>query len=123
MNRFSKAARKQLINVLAFSERTVRSLSTVAVGTTTLGTDTVLPEALRGTTTYRVTLGMLQQYIMENVAEMPREATEGEPAVTEEYVPRKMVGTALEAAGLLTMGFSPLWVFAILGDAAGGSKL
>ena len=54
---------------------------------------------------------------------MKNKINEGHVQLSEDYVQRKMAGTALEAAGLLTMGYSPLWVFAILGDAAGGGKV
>ena len=123
MSRFSDAVRRRLTRVLSLSERTIRSLSTVAVGASTLLTETLFPESLRGTTTYKVTIGMMQQYIIEQVAGMEGEVTEGHVELGDDYVQRKMAGTALEAAGLLTVGFSPLWVFAIAGDVAGGSKV
>ena len=123
MSHSSNPFRQQLIKILSTSERTIRSVFTVGVGTTTLLTDTLIPESLRGTTTYQVTLGMLQQFIIEQVAEMKEEVNQDGIEISEDYAQRKMVGTALEAAGLLTIGFSPLWVFAILGDAAGGSKI
>ena len=53
---------------------------------------------------------------------MEKEITEDQVELSEDYVKRKMVGSALEAGGLLMVRFSPLWVFAIAGDAAGGSK-
>jgi DNA-binding transcriptional regulator YbjK len=123
MSRFLDAFRQGLIQMLAVSERTIRSVFTVTVGATTLLTETLFPESLRGTTTYKVTLGMLQQYIIEHVAEMKEEANQSGIEISDDYAQRKMVGTALEAAGLLTIGFSPMWVFAIVGDAAGGSKV
>jgi hypothetical protein len=89
----------------------------------TLLTETIFPESLRGTTTYRVTIGLMQQYILEKIAGMEDKASEEGVELSDDFAQRKLAGTALEAAGLLTMGFSPLWVFAIAGDAAGGSKL
>ena len=123
MSRFSSTFRQRLIQILSTSERTIRSVFTVAVGASTLLTETLFPESLRGTTTYKVTLGMIQQFIIEQVAEMKQEVNQDGIEISDDYAQRKMVGTALEAAGLLTIGFSPLWVFAILGDAAGGSKI
>ena len=117
MSRFSEAVRQRVTRVLSLSERAVRALSAVAVGTSTLLTETLFPEALRGTTTYRVTIGLMQQFIIERVAGMGRELAEGQVELGDDYAQRKMVGTALEAAGLLTVGFSPLWVLAIAGDA------
>jgi len=120
---FFKAARKRLMYVLSLPERTIRSLAALAGGTTTLLAETLFPKSFRGTTTYRVTIGLMQQFILERVAGMKSEISEDQAKLGDDYVQRKMAGTALEAAGLLTMGSSPLWVFAILGDAAGGSKV
>jgi hypothetical protein len=39
------------------------------------------------------------------------------------FVHRKLLGTSLEAAGLLTMHLSPVWVFAIASDAAKGGQV
>lgn len=123
MTSFVDSLRKQLTQVLAFSERTVRSTSAVVVGASTLLTDTLIPDSLRQSTTYRVTLGMLQQFVLEKVAEVKLESGSEEFDVGDDFAQRKVFGTALEAAGILTVGFSPLWVFAIIGDSVGGSKL
>jgi hypothetical protein len=109
--------------MLSLPERTIRSLAALVGGMSTFLTETLFPSALRGTTTYQVTIGLMQQFILERVAGIKNELGKGHLQLGEDYVQRKMAGTALEAAGLLTMGYSPLWVFAILGDAAGGSKV
>jgi hypothetical protein len=118
-----ETSRLRLMYILSLPERTVRSLAALAGGTTTLLAETLFPKSFRGTTTYRVTIGMMQQFILERVAGMKSEIREDQAKLGDDYVQRKMAGTALEAAGLLTMGASPLWVLAILGDAAGGSKV
>ncbi|MEM8860775.1 MAG: hypothetical protein AAGD96_20825 [Chloroflexota bacterium] len=123
MSQFVNNLREQLIQVLSFSERTLRSSSAVLVGASTLLTTTLIPESLRQSTTYRVTLGMLQQFITEKIAEVELETKGEEFDVGDDFAQRKVFGTALEAAGILTVGFSPLWVFAIIGDGVGGSKL
>lgn len=115
--------RRRLTQVLSLPERTIRFLATIAVGASTLLTEAVFPETLRGTTTYQVTIGMMQQFILEKVAGMESEVSNEAVGITDDFAQRKLAGTALEAAGLLTIGFSPLWVFAIAGDAAGGSKV
>jgi hypothetical protein len=120
---FTDAVHQRLTRLLSLSERAIRALSAIAVGASTLLTETMFPEVLRGTTTYQVTIGMIQQYIIEQVAGMENEVTENLVEIGDDFVQRKMVGTALEAAGLLMMRFSPLWVFAIAGDAAGGTKV
>ncbi len=121
--RFADKVRQHLHYSLSLPERTIRSLAAVAGGTTTLLTDTLLPESMRQTTIYTVTLGMMQQYVIEEVAGMESELAEEESELPDGYVQRKMAGTVLEGAGLCVVGFSPLWVLAIAGDAAGGSKV
>jgi hypothetical protein len=123
MVQFSEIVRRRLSRLLSYPERTIRALASVAVGATTLLTESLLPESLRGTTLYQITLGMMQQFVFEKVADMRDFSTKVANELGEDYARRKMAGTALEAAGLLTIGFSPLWVFAIAGDVAGGSKV
>ena len=120
---FSDAVHQRLVQLLSMPERTLRSLAAIAVGASTLFTETVFPESLRETTTFKVTIGMMQQYILEKVAQMEGHHPVGEVDLSADFAQRKLAGTVLEAAGLFTMGFSPLWVFAIAGDAAGGSKV
>lgn len=120
---FFEFARQRLMYTLSLPERTIRSLASIVGGTSILLSDTLFPTSLRGTTTYKVTIGLMQQFILERVAGMKDMIREDHVQLGEAYVQRKMAGTALEAAGLLTMGYSPLWVFAILGDTAGGSKV
>ncbi len=39
-----------------------------------------------------------------------------------ELAARKMAGTGIEFAGLLTIGWSPLWLFAVTADVTGGTR-
>ncbi len=121
--RFFETARQRLMYALSLPERTIRSLAALAGGTSTLLAGMLFPESLRETTIYNVTIGLMQQFIVEQVAGMESEISEDRTELADDYVQRKMAGTALEAAGLLTMGASPLWVLAIAGDVAGGSKV
>jgi len=120
---FFETARQRLMYTLSLPERTLRSLAALVGGTSILLAETLFPNSLRGTTTYKVTIGLMQQFIVERVAGMKDKINEDHVQLREDYIQRKMAGTALEAAGLLAMGYSPLWVFAILGDAAGGGKV
>lgn len=125
MSGFFDSAFKSLGYLLSLPERSVRSLAAVAGGTTSLLTDTLFPETLRGTTLYRIFVGDAQQFIIQKVAQV-QQAQAGETsdeAGGNDYVQRKMIGGALETAGLFAMHFSPLWVFAIAGDAAAGGNV
>jgi len=119
----ARRVRQYFAYTLSLPERSVRSLAALLGGATSLLTETLLPETLRGTSTYRVTVGLFQAFLIERVARVQRELGEEELALGDRYVQRKMLGNALEAAGLLTVHFSPLWVFAVAADAAGGSKV
>jgi hypothetical protein len=123
MTSFFEDARVNLRYVLSLPERSLRSLAAVAGGTSLLLTETLFPAALRGTTLYRVFIGDAQRFVVDQVAQVQREGRADGAPVSDDYVRRKMVGSALETAGLLAMHFSPLWVFAIAGDAAAGSSV
>lgn len=124
MFNFFEAYHKHFSYALSLPERTVRSLAAVVGGVSVLLTNTLFPESLRGTTTYNVFVGNLENFIVEKIAQVQHErpATPNSP-VTDDYLQRKVIGSALEAAGLLTLRFSPVWVFAIAGDVVGGSKI
>jgi hypothetical protein len=121
--RFIDVAYQRLRYGLSLPERTIRSLASLAGGTSSLLVETLFPESLRKTITYELTIGLMQRFVVEQVAGMEPKRLEGTTELAKDYVQRKMAGTALEAAGLLTIGFSPLWVMAIAGDAAAGSKI
>ena len=117
--------RKGLGYLLSLPERGLRSLAAVAGGTTLLLTETLLPEAALNSTLFRVTIGDLQQFLVERVAGMEDTALRGLPRrqMNDDYFPRKMAGSVIETAGLFWYRFSPIWVFAIAGDAAAGSQV
>jgi hypothetical protein len=123
MKSFFAAALEYLSYGLSLPERSLRSLAALVGGTTSLLTNSLLPDSLRGTTTYRVTVGLFQKFLVEKMAGIQKEAQEENVKLKDKFVQRKLLGNVLEAAGLLTMRFSPLWVLAIAGDAAGGSKV
>lgn len=117
--------RKQLGFLLSIPERTIRSLAAVGGGTAVLLTETLIPPTLQQSTLYRVTLGDLQQFLIEQVAQMDRSVLTAVPTrnLESNFMPRRVAGSFVDMAGLLWMRFSPLWVFAIASDAATGSKV
>ena len=120
---FNEDARRRLAFTLSLPERTIRSLAAVVGGITLLLTDTLFPEALKGSTLYKIFIGDTQKFLVEKIAGIQPQLQASSPPVPENYLPRKMVGSALETAGLMAIHFSPLWVFAIAGDAAAGSQV
>lgn len=124
-NNLKPGTRKQLGYLLSIPERTLRSLAAVGGGTTVLLTETLIPPTLQGSTLYRVTIGDLQQFLIEQVAQMDRQALVNVKTrdLERNFMPRRMAGSVVDAAGLLWIRFSPLWIFAIASDAAAGSKV
>ncbi len=91
------------------------------MGVTSLVTKLLLPDMVKESATYRVTFGMLQQFLIEQVAEV--KTGEREFELKDKYVMRKTAGSILEGIGLVGIRFSPVWLLAILNDVAGGSKV
>ncbi|HEX7003523.1 MAG TPA: hypothetical protein VF168_05005 [Trueperaceae bacterium] len=100
--------------------RLVRAAAAFVGGTTTLLTDTLLPGSVRGSSTYRITLGLFQSFLIEQLAGM---RAAGAAPLRDRFVQRKALGNVVELAGLATVRFSPLWVFAIAADATGGGRI
>jgi hypothetical protein len=107
---------------MSLPERVVRSMVAVAGGATKIISDSVLPESLRGTRTYGALIGNAQRFIIEKVAEVEGVYEADAGALPDDYVPRKVAGNVMEAAGMFSIHLSPLWVFAIASDVAGGSR-
>ncbi len=112
--------KKRLIYyILSLPERFVRSTVSGVTGVTSILTDLALPKALKETATYRVTFGMLQQFLIEKVAEIEMDHKDIE--LVDKYLVRKTAGSMIEGIGLLSIQFSPVWMLAILSDFTGGS--
>ena len=109
--------------LLSFSlpERVARAMGSLIGGSTLLLSKTLLPTAVKNSSSYRFTLGMFQTFLIKNVAQIDNYQTDTE--LQEHFLNRKLLGTSLEAAGLLTMHLSPVWVFAIASDAAKGGQV
>lgn len=101
----------------------MRSAAAVVGGTSLLLTETLFPDVVKDSTTYRVMVGNFQRFVIDQVAQVGYFPAGENERVLDGYISRKLVGNVLELAGLLTMSFSPVWVFALAGDAAGGGKV
>ncbi|MDD9888984.1 MAG: hypothetical protein OXU66_07170 [Gammaproteobacteria bacterium] len=106
---------------LSIPERSARALSALVGGSTLLLSKTLIPSAIKSTASYKFTLGMFQTFLIRNLAGVNNVSHEME--LKDNFIHRKMLGTSLEAAGLLTMHLSPVWVFAIASDAAKGGQV
>ena len=102
-------------------ERLARALGSLIGGSTLLLTKTLIPSAVKNSNSYRFTFGMFQSFLIKNVAQLDDFQTDTE--LQEHFLNRKLLGASLEAAGLLTMHLSPVWIFAIASDAAKGGQV
>ncbi|MGH2536338.1 MAG: hypothetical protein ACRDHL_02970 [Candidatus Promineifilaceae bacterium] len=109
--------------LISLPERTLRSLAALVGGLSLVLTESLLPGFVRASTTYRVLFGGMQHYLLARLAQVDLQPPAGQARPGNQFVLQKAAGTLLETAGLLTVHFSPLWVFAIAGDAAAGGKL
>jgi len=112
---------KQYIATLP--ERTLRALLSYGVGIIDLGIHTALPKSLKLTSFYKVSYGMMRSFIVEKVLEMDKEKIEDLHELSDDFMIRKLAGNSIEALGLFTIRFSPLWVFAVISDVTKGSDV
>lgn len=105
---------------LSLPERTIRSATSILTGVTSTATETLLPHFVKESVTYRVTFGMLQQFLITKIAEI--EDQETSVVLQDQYLLRKTAGSVVEGVGLFSVRFSPVWLLAILSDVTGGSK-
>lgn len=117
--------RKQLGFLLSIPERTIRSLAAVGGGTAVFVSETLIPPTVQNSTLYRVTIGDLQQFLIEQVAQMDDTVLAGVKTrqLEQNFMPRRVAGSFVDLAGLVWIRFSPLWIFAIASDATSGSKV
>ncbi len=122
MNHFLKAARENLGYLLSLPERAIRAMAAILGGTIYEATEVLLPGWLRGTRLYRAIVAGLLRISIELVGGAEDIMPHDEVAVGELAV-RKAAGTGIELLGLLTIGWSPLWLFAVVADLTGGTRV
>jgi hypothetical protein len=107
--------------VLSLPERIVRAAAAGLGGLLYEATQVLLPDWLRRSRLYRAIVGGTLRIAIELVGGAtgvlpPDEVTAQELAV------RKAAGTGIELAGLIFVGWSPLWLFAATADLTGGTR-
>ena len=109
-----------LLYALSLPERLLRSTSAAVGGVSKIMTDTLLPKSVRGLTFYQYFVGNTQRLLIESLGEV--KTGPGGEKLPSDYLARKIVGNAADAAGIFAFHFSPVWFFALLGDASNGTK-
>jgi hypothetical protein len=108
--------------LISLPERALRSAAALTGGTSLLLTKTLLPDFVRESTTYKVTIGDLQRFLITRIAQVEPASSSGIKPFSDDYLYHKMAGNVIELASFMAVRFSPVWAFAIVADVAGGSS-
>jgi hypothetical protein len=120
-------------------ERALRGMVGAVSGVLKESAEAVLPDALRGTKLYQLTLQKTLRILVEDIGGLrapvpaasgteppfaaPGEGAEGKaPAGDKSRGVRLAVANAVDLAGLTTLHLSPLWIFALSSDLAHGAR-
>ena len=102
-------------------ERALRALAVLLGGSVYEITEALLPGWFRESRLYQAVAAGLLRITIELVGGakglLPRHTID-----VQEFTLRKAAGTGIEMAGLLTVGWSPLWLFAVTADMTGGVR-
>lgn len=106
---------------LSLPERIVRGAAVFLGGLIYETALVLLPTWLRGTRLYRAIVGGLLRIMVEFIGGA-KGLLPQEEVTAKELAFRKAAGTGIELVGLLTIGWSPLWLFAVAADITGGTR-
>ena len=121
MTDFQETTGFRLGFVLSLPERTIRALACIIGGLIYELTEVLLPGWLRQTHLYQAIIAGLLRIVVELVGGVSG-VLPPDGVTAKELALRKTAGTGIEFAGLLTMGLSPLWIFAVAADLTGGTR-
>ena len=107
--------------LISLPERTLRATAAGAGGLAYEATAVLLPPAVRKSKIYETTVEGLLRITVELIGDVEGILPSYEVRADELAV-RKAAGTGIDIAGLLTVGWSPLWIFAVAADLTGGSR-
>lgn len=107
--------------VISLPERFARASAALAGGALYETSQVALPNAVRDSKLYQVTVSRLLRILIEWVGDV-RGIYEDEEMPASELAVRKFTGNVVEFASIFAVGFSPLWILAAASDVMGGSK-
>jgi hypothetical protein len=132
-----------LLYGISLPERLVRSAVGVTAGTAKEIAEFVVPQAFQDSKSYEVMVRNSLGFLLDSVATVSESAPPGTISGADQkssgqvsaansatdpttnpsrYIARKAAGNFIDIAGLATLHVSPLWVLAIVSDAAYGTK-
>jgi hypothetical protein len=106
---------------LSLPERTLRAAAAGLGGLLYEASLVLLPGWLRRSRLYRAIIGGTLRIAVELVGGASGILPAGE-VTAQELAKRKAAGTGIEMAGLMFVGWSPLWLFAATADLTGGTR-
>jgi hypothetical protein len=106
---------------ISLPERTIRALAVFIGGLIHETAEVLLPGWMRRSRLYQATIGGLLRIAIELVGGVTGVLPSDKMDI-QEFTMRKAAGTGVELAGFLTMGLSPIWLFAATADITGGTR-
>jgi hypothetical protein len=107
--------------LLSLPERSARALAAIAGGLVHESSSVLLPASLRRTKLYQATVARLLRLVVELAGDV-RGVFPNEAISAGDLLRRKTAGNVIEVAGLLAVGWSPLWLLAAASDVVGGAR-
>jgi hypothetical protein len=107
--------------ILTLPERTLRALAAALGGLLYEISLVLFPDWLRHSRLYQALLYRTLRIVIESVGGV--EQILPPDAAAERLLMRKTAGNAIEVLGFLALGWSPLWVMAMMADISGGSQM
>ena len=120
IKKVSKAIWNVSLYTLSIPERYLRGLTALTGGMLKETTDIMLPDFVQDTTSYKIFVGNLLRFAVENVGGV--EGLYDDKEIEGEYATRKVIGNAIEGVGIATVHASPLWIFAFFADSVKGGQ-
>jgi hypothetical protein len=106
---------------LSLPERMIRALGASVGGIVYEATEVLLPGWLRRSRFYQGLVVGTLRIAIELVGGV-RGVLPSDDMSVQEFTMRKAAGTGIEMAGFLTIGWSPIWLFAVVADLSGGTR-
>jgi hypothetical protein len=103
-------------------ERLLRSATGIAAGAARELGIIVLPAWVRRTRLYTSMVDASLRFLLEQVAQVDKSASDREEALPVDFLLRRTAGNIVEIAGIAAFHASPVWVLAALADVAGAGR-
>lgn len=108
--------------LVSLPERTIRAGAALAGGLVAETANVLVPNALRRTRLYQAIVARLLRITIELIGDV-QGVLPADDLPVRELLARKTAGNVVELAGVLTLGWSPLWLLAGAADLSGGTRV